>query len=183
MDLNQRNIGGFIKPKYRDIRYFHGIDYHQDFIDFFQERGNFITVYIYLSKVTKKMAPLILLPGTHLGGSSIFPHNLNINKKKIIYKSDGGKVINSKNNMLIGDAGDVWMWHSCLLHGAEINVSKPRFSLRLILRQNKNCKNALMNKVNKKIKNIVSFKKMVDFSRYKTLGIKKKHISRFKSTA
>ena len=161
MDLNHHNIGNFIKPKYRDIRYFHGIDYHQDFIDFSLERGNFITVYIYLSKVTKKMSPLNLLPGTHLGGPSIFPHNLNINKKKIIYKSDGGKVINSKNKMLIGDAGDVWMWHSCLLHGTEINtVSKPRFSLRLILRQKKNCNNALMNKVNKKIKNIVSFKKM-----------------------
>ena len=107
------------------------------------------------------MSPLNLLPGTHLGGPSIFPHNLNINKKKIIYKSDGGKVINAKNKMLIGDAGDVWMWHCCLLHGTKINVaSKPRFSLRLILRQKKNCNNALMNKVNKKIKNIVSFKKM-----------------------
>ena len=181
MDLNNINIGKFIKPKYRDIRYFNGIDYHQDFIDFSQERGNFITVYIYLSKVTKKMSPLNLLPGTHLGGPSIFPHNLNINKKKIIYKLDGAKVINAKNKMLIGDAGDVWMWHSCLLHGTEINVaSKPRFSLRLILRQKKNCNNALMNKVNKKIKNIVSFRKMSDFSRYETLGIKKRNISRLK---
>ena len=99
--MSKRSINIEIKPKYRDIRHFHGIDYHQDFIDFSLERGNFITVYIYLSKVTKKMSPLNLLPGTHLGGPSIFPHNLNINKKKIIYKSDGGKVINSKNNISI----------------------------------------------------------------------------------
>ena len=90
-------------------------------------------------------------------------------------------MINAKNKMLIGDAGDVWMWHSCLLHGTEINVaSKPRFSLRLILRQKKDCNKSLMIKVNKKIKNIVSFKKMSDLSRYETLGIKKRNISRLK---
>tara|TARA_B100002003_G_C14023503_1_gene493534 strand:- start:134 stop:1030 length:897 start_codon:yes stop_codon:yes gene_type:complete len=184
MELDENNMGPFIKQKYRDIRYFHGIDFHQDFIDFLLERGNFITVYVYLSKVTKEMSPLNVIPGTHLGGPSIFPHNLNQNKGKIIYKADGGKVINSKNKMLIGDAGDVGMWHSCLLHGTQINTASiPRFSLRLILRQKKNYNNSLMNRVNKKIKNIVSFEKMFDHSRYKTLGIKKKNTYRLKLTS
>ena len=181
IDLQSPNIGSFVKPKYRDIRYFHGIDYHQDLIDFSLEKGNFVTVYIYLSNVTKKMSPLNIIPGTHLCGPGIFPHDLVRKKNKIIYKSDGGKVVNSKSKMLIGEAGDVWIWHSCLLHGTEFNVtSKPRFSLRLILRQKKNCKNALMNKVNKKIKNIIAFKKMIDYSRYETLGAEKKIISKYR---
>ena len=127
------------------------------------------------------MSPLNIIPGTHLCGSSIFPHDLVRKKNKIIYKSDGGKVVNSKSKMLTGEAGDVWIWHSCLLHGTKFNVSsKPRFSLRLILRQKKNCNNALMNKVNKKIKNIIAFKKMTDYSRYDTLGPERKTISKYR---
>jgi hypothetical protein len=181
-NLDYNNLGEFIKPKYRDIRFFRGIDYHQDFTDFPKGKGDFITVYIYLSKVTKKMSPINLATGTHLGGPSIFPHFLKKNKGKITYKSDNGKIINSKNLKFSGDAGDVLLWHNCLLHGTKINnTSKSRFSLRLILRQKKNNKNSLMNIVNKKImkinklKKIVGFEKMCDFSRYKTLGINKKH--------
>ena len=93
MDLNSINVGKFIKSKYGDLRYFHGIDYHQDIIDFSQEEGNFVTVYIYLDKVTKKMSPLNLLPGTHLGGPSIFPHNLIFKKKKNNLRNRRGPII------------------------------------------------------------------------------------------
>ena len=182
MDLNSINVGKFVKHKYNDLRYFHGIDYHQDIIDFVQEEGNFITVYIYLDKVTKKMSPLNLLPGTHLGGPSIFPHNLIFNKKKIIYKTEEGKLFNSYNKTLVGDAGDVWMWHNCLLHGTQINISRePRYSLRIILRQKKKNKSSLMTKTNMKIKNIISFKKMISFSRYQALNLTKRNISKLKA--
>lgn len=181
-NIEYNNLGEFIKPKFRNIRFFRGIDYHQDFTDFPKGKGNFITVYIYLSEVTKKMSPINLLPKTHLGGPSIFPHLLKKNKGKITYKSDNGKLINSKNLQFSGNAGDVLLWHNCMLHGTKDNQSsKSRFSLRLILRQKKNNKNSLMNIVNKKImkinklKKIVGFKIMMDFSRYKTLGINKKN--------
>ena len=44
MDLDSPNIGEFIKDEFRDIRYFHGIDYHMDLIDFSKENSDFITV-------------------------------------------------------------------------------------------------------------------------------------------
>ena len=37
MDTGQPNLGNFIKPKFRDMRYFHGIDYHMDLVDFSKE--------------------------------------------------------------------------------------------------------------------------------------------------
>lgn len=176
-DLNSINVGKFIKPKFRDLRYFHGIDYHQDMIDFPKEECKYITVYIYLDKVTKKMSPLNLLTGTHKGGPSIFPHNLKF-KKKIIYKTDEGKLFYTKNKKLIGNAGDAWIWHCCLLHGTQVNLEKkPRFSLRLILKQKKKNKLSLMTKTNNKIKNIVSFKKMLDFSKYKVFKSEKRNIT------
>lgn len=182
MDLNSINIGKFIKPDFGDLRYFHGIDYHQDIIDFTNEEGNFITVYIYLDKVTKKMSPLNLLPGTHLGGPSIFPHNLFFDKKKIIYKNEDGKLFKSNNKTLVGNAGDVWMWHNCLLHGTQINIAKePRYSLRIILRQKRKKKSSLMTKTNNKIKNIISFNKMMDFSKYKSLNLTKRNITGLKT--
>jgi ectoine hydroxylase-related dioxygenase (phytanoyl-CoA dioxygenase family) len=158
MDTGQPNLGNFIKHKFRDMRYFHGIDYHMDLVDFSRERSNFITVYIYLDDVTKKMSPLNILPKTHLGGADSYPHNLKKKKNKIIYKTDIKKNIITKNKVLTGSAGDTWLWHGCLLHGTNFNVQgdAPRLSLRLILRQ----KNTLMDDLNFKIGNTVALKKM-----------------------
>lgn len=158
MDQGQPNLTDFIKHKYRDMRYFHGIDYHMDLVDFSKEKSNFITVYIYLDKVTKKMSPLNILPKTHLGGAASYPHNLIKKKNKIIYKVSGKKKIISKNKVLVGSSGDTWFWHGCLLHGTNFNVQGdiPRLSLRLIFRQ----KNTLMDKLNFKIGNTVALKKM-----------------------
>ena len=158
MDTGQPNLGNFIKPKFRDMRYFHGIDYHMDLVDFSKEKSNFITVYIYLDEVTKKMSPLNILPKTHLGGADSYPHNLLNKKNKIIYKTHAKKKIFTKNKVLTGSAGDTWLWHGCLLHGTNFNVQgdTPRLSLRLILRQ----KNTLMDDLNFKIGNTVALKKM-----------------------
>ena len=35
-DSHTVNLGEFIKPKYRDITYFRGIDFHQDIIENYQ---------------------------------------------------------------------------------------------------------------------------------------------------
>ena len=86
MDQGQPNLTDFIKHKFRDMRYFHGIDYHMDLVDFSKEKSNFITVYVYLDKVTKKMSPLNILPRTHLGGAASYPHNLTKKKIKLFTK-------------------------------------------------------------------------------------------------
>ena len=158
MDNGQPNLTDFIKHDFRDMRYFHGIDYHMDLVDFSREKSNFITVYIYLDKVTKKMSPLNILPKSHLGGASSYPHDLKKNKNNIIYKVNPKKKIITKSKVLVGSSGDTWFWHGCLLHGTNFNVQgdKPRLSIRLILRQ----KNTLMDELNLKIGNTVALIKM-----------------------
>ncbi len=171
MDTGQPNLTDFIKHEFRDMRYFHGIDYHMDLVDFSKEKSNFVTVYIYLDKVTKKMSPLNILPKTHLGGAASYPHNLIKKKNKIIYKLGRNRNIESKNKILVGSSGDTWFWHGCLLHGTNFNVQgdTPRFSLRLILRQ----KNTLMDELNLKIGNTIALEKMKKATGYSN---KKKNI-------
>lgn len=180
LDLYSPNLGEFIKQEFRDIRYFHGIDFHMDLIDFSKEKSDFITVYVYLDKVTKKMSPLNLLPKTHFGGADIYPHNLKKKRKEIVYKPKNGKIIKSKIIKLTGFAGNVWAWHGCLLHGTNFNIEgdKPRLSLRLIFRQTKNT-DSLINKVNKKISNIVAYTKMRQSKRYKLIKKKFHNVSKY----
>ena len=42
------NLGAYIKPEYRDITYFWGIDLHQDIIDWKDRQADFITLYLSL---------------------------------------------------------------------------------------------------------------------------------------
>ncbi len=176
MDTGQPNLTDFIKHDFRDMRYFHGIDYHMDLVDFSKEESNFITVYIYLDKVTKEMSPLNILPKTHFGGATSYPHNLMKKGSKIIYKVNENKKIISKNKVLIGSAGDTWFWHGCLLHGTNFNVQgdTPRLSLRLIFRQ----KSSLMDVLNQEIGNTMALTKMKKATGYsnKEKNIKNKFI-------
>jgi hypothetical protein len=125
------NLGAFIKPEYRDITYFHGIDYHQDIIDYKDRVTDFITLYIYLDDVTINDAPLFILPKTHIQGSKTFPHDLEkINKGKYLYnkKQEVDELI------LTGNIGTCYFWHSCLLHGTQPTKNdKERISLRLLI--------------------------------------------------
>ena len=59
------NLGPYVKPEYRDVTYFHGIDYHQDIIDYPEKLSHFITAYIYLDKVTSEDAPIHILEKSH----------------------------------------------------------------------------------------------------------------------
>ena len=60
------NLGAWVKPEYRDITYFYGIDFHQDLIDFKDRDADFVTLYVYLHPVGAADAPLFLLEGSHV---------------------------------------------------------------------------------------------------------------------
>ena len=80
------NLAHFVKKQHTDITWFHGIDFHQDLVDWQNHQPDFITLYVYLEDVDINMAPIFLLPKSHKLGPSIFPHNCNlINKKKGIW--------------------------------------------------------------------------------------------------
>ena len=170
MILNSPNLNQFIREKFKSIRYFNGIDYHMDLIDFKNEESDFVTVYVYLNKVTKKMSPLNLLTGSHYGGAQVFPHKIIKQKRNYIYHS-GKKKIKTKKKILIGDSGDAWIWHGCLLHGSEFNTSHDaRFSLRFIFRKKKKVKikkKTIMDEVNSMIPNITAKSIMSNYKRYK----------------
>jgi ectoine hydroxylase-related dioxygenase (phytanoyl-CoA dioxygenase family) len=125
------NLGAFIKPEYRDITYFHGIDYHQDIIDYKNRVTDFITLYVYLDNVTENDAPLYILPKTHVQGCHTFPHDLKTkDNKRYIY--NGTQITNEL--VLTGDVGTCYFWHSCLLHGTQpTKSSKERISLRFLI--------------------------------------------------
>ena len=113
------NLGEFIKPKYRDITYFRGIDFHQDIIDFPTRGPDFITAYIYLEKVDKNSAPLYVLPNTHIIGATKYPHKITrLNNERVIY---GANNLKKKYNfkVLIGKQGTLHYWHPFILHGTQ----------------------------------------------------------------
>ena len=131
------NLGAFIKPEYRDITYFHGIDYHQDIIDYKDRLTDFITLYVYLDDVTENDAPLFLLPESHKAGATTFPHDLVKVNDKYIYNQ------NQELNeiVLTGPAGTTYFWHSTTLHGTQpTKTSSPRISLRYLISKHRSHK-------------------------------------------
>ena len=157
---NIPNLTPYLKPHYRDLRFFKGADFHQDLMDHPKHKANFMTVYIYLDKVTNSMSPLILLPKTHYIGPEAYPHNLELSMNKFRLKSKKNKIIKGNQVTIIGEAGTVWGWHTCLLHGTIPNKNiKPRYSIRLIYRQTKNQK-SLIKSVNSKLPSLIAPSKM-----------------------
>ena len=133
------NLGKYIKPKYRDITYFKGLDFHQDIIDYPSRTADFITVYIYLDDVGVNSSPLYVIPNSHKLGATTFPHELIINNKskKVLYKNKSKK-IKSKIYRLDGKAGSTSYWHPFILHGTQPHKdSKPRISVRLLVEKNR----------------------------------------------
>ena len=62
------NLGAYVRPEYRDVTYFYGIDFHQDLIDYKDREADFLTLYVYLHPVTPADAPLFLLEDSHRAG-------------------------------------------------------------------------------------------------------------------
>ncbi len=131
------NLGAYIKPQYRDITYFYGIDFHQDIIDWKSRTADFLTLYVYIHPVTAADAPLYVLPGSHVLGATLFPHDLTPDaevKGQWLYSDGMGRSTTVTDKMLVGDTGYAAMWHSFTLHGTQpVAADSERFSARFIL--------------------------------------------------
>ena len=129
------NLGAFVRPEYRDVTYFYGIDFHQDLIDFKGREADFITLYIYLHPVTRLDAPLFLLEGSHSLGATIFPHDLTrYGAEHWTYGDGRGGQARVRQRVLIGETGYAAMWHACTLHGTQPDAADhERISLRYLI--------------------------------------------------
>lgn len=131
------NLGMYVKPEYRDVTYFHGIDFHQDIIDYPFREADFITAYIYLDTVTSTQAPLHVLPGSQEFGCTEFPHKLKMSKNQYGYQDGIGNTKNCDCVVLTGEAGDMSIWHSAVLHGTQPQANdSSRMSLRILVERN-----------------------------------------------
>jgi len=128
------NLGAYVQPRYRDVTYFYGIDFHQDLIDFKDRDADFITLYVYLHPVTRADAPLHLLENTHALGAAVFPHDLTRQADGWLYRNgDIGQVL-APQRVLTGGAGFCALWHACTLHGTQPDAAdRERISLRYLI--------------------------------------------------
>ncbi len=128
------NLGAWVKPEYRDITYFYGIDFHQDLIDFKERDADFVTLYVYLHPVGAADAPLFLLEGSHRLGATVFPHHLTQDGADRWRYLDGrGGETRVRQRVLTGGAGHVAIWHACTLHGTQPDAADhERISLRYL---------------------------------------------------
>jgi hypothetical protein len=128
------NLGAYVRPEYRDITYFYGIDFHQDLIDFKDRDADFVTLYVYLHDVGAHDAPLYLLENSHRLGATVFPHDLARNARGWLYRDGRGGVVQTRQKMLVGGAGFAAVWHACTLHGTQPDLADDeRISLRYLL--------------------------------------------------
>lgn len=127
------NLGPYMQPQYRDVTYFYGIDFHQDLIDFKGREADFLTLYVYLSRVGPDDAPLYLLEGSHRLGAAVFPHDLSRTDPGHWRYGSGDQAIDCRQVLLLGEAGSVSMWHACTLHGTQPDATdQERISLRYL---------------------------------------------------
>jgi hypothetical protein len=129
------NLGAYIQPRYRDVTYFWGIDYHQDIIDWPGRTADFVTLYVYLHDVGPADAPLFVLPESHSLGATAFPHSLERTDQGALIYSDGfGQRLQARQTQLLGPAGTVGLWHPFTLHGTQPTAGDaPRLSLRYLV--------------------------------------------------
>ena len=128
------NLGPYMRPEYRDITYFYGIDFHQDLIDFKDRDADFVTLYCYLHPVTRADAPLYLLDGSHRLGATVFPHDLRRDGEGWLYGDRAGQEVACAQRILTGDTGFVAIWHACTLHGTQPDAADhERISLRYLM--------------------------------------------------
>lgn len=129
------NLGPYVRPEYRDVTYFYGIDFHQDIIDYKDREADFITLYVYLHPVDLMDAPLFLLEGSHVLGATTFPHSLTrVNAQTWRYEGPGGDTVNVAQAILTGQTGFAAIWHPFTLHGTQPDAADhERISLRYLI--------------------------------------------------
>lgn len=155
-DAPVANLAAFIKPEFRDVTYFHGIDFHQDLIDWKDTQPDFITLYVYLEDVDMKMSPLAVVSGSHVFGATVFPHKISMLSSDQLKYEDGcgnSDILNYK--FLIGKAGSINYWSALTLHGTqptETVTDKPRISLRYLIKKDSSTYDTLLDKFLKTVK-------------------------------
>jgi hypothetical protein len=128
------NLGAYVRPEFRDVTYFMGIDFHQDLIDHKGRAADFVTLYVYLHRVSSADAPLFLLEDSHRLGATVFPHALRKDAAGWTYGDGRGREIPTRQVMLTGEAGYAAMWHACTLHGTQPDAAdEERISLRYLI--------------------------------------------------
>ena len=129
------NLGAYVRPEYRDVTYFYGIDFHQDLIDHPAREADFLTLYVYLHDVEAHDAPLFLLQDSHRFGGTVFPHKLKREWEGYWSYGDGrGQECRARQIMLTGKAGFAALWHACTLHGTQPDAAdRERISLRYLI--------------------------------------------------
>jgi hypothetical protein len=128
------NLGAYVRPEFRDVTYFYGIDFHQDLIDFRGRDADFVTLYIYLHDVGPHDAPLFLLERSHRLGATVFPHELTQLEDGWLYADGPDRRLLTRQKMLTGPGGYAAVWHACTLHGTQPDAAdKERLSLRYLL--------------------------------------------------
>ncbi len=147
-------LGPYVRPEFRDVTYFHGIDYHQDIIDYRNRPSDFVTLYVYLDDVTEQDSPLVVLPGSHAFGATVFPHDLTKSEGEegaFTYSDRRGQSSAVQQRVLTGPAGSVAAWHPCLLHGTQpVKAEGARLSVRYILERT-NGTETLLDTVNRDV--------------------------------
>jgi hypothetical protein len=128
------NLGPYVKPQYRDVTYFYGIDFHQDLIDYKEREADFLTLYVYLHPVTPKDAPLFVLERSHKLGAAVFPHDLTKTAPDLwLYRNGAAGEVETPLKMLTGETGFAAIWHACTLHGTQPDdADEERISLRYL---------------------------------------------------
>jgi hypothetical protein len=147
------NLGPYVKPENRDITYFHGIDFHQDIIDYKSRSSDFVTAYVYLDDTTVNTSPLYVVPGSHRFGATTFPHGIELDAaaQTMVYSDQRGRKARFEYRMLTGPAGSLYVWHPCILHGTRPHAAdEPRLSLRYLLHKAEGAAGAI-DEVNRRI--------------------------------
>lgn len=138
------NLAQYIKPKFRDISYFSGIDYHMDLLDYPDFDGDYLTVYIYFTDVKADQSPLNIIEKSHIYGATRFPHFLkkSKNENKILYSKNGKNYDEFESKKLISKKGSIYLWSALTIHGTiKSTNSLPRVALRMSIKKNRNNKN------------------------------------------
>lgn len=149
------DLGACVHPDYRDLTYFHDVDYHQDIIEWTGRPADFVTLYVYLHRVGPADAPLHVLPGSHRLGATRFPHRLdrpaNVGSCWR-YGGDDGDAIECRRQVLVGGAGYAVLWHPFTLHGTQPHRGETeRISLRYRIAKDEAAAGAYLDTVNRRV--------------------------------
>ncbi len=154
------NLGAYVRPEYRDVTYFYGIDFHQDIIDWSGREADFVTLYVYLHGVGPSDAPLQLLSDSHRLGATRFPHRLEKSENGATwwrYGGDAEVAMDCRQTMMVGGAGYAALWHPFTLHGTQPHAGdSERISLRYLIAKSDNAQDAFIDTVNATIAGALS---------------------------